>query len=215
MASDEKTLWGIHARAAVDGQDLFRREGIVAIGWPVIGDLTAVPKSRAAFRETVQSAYPHYKPGAVPVHAGTLYKFCHEIQVGDYAIYPSKHDRMVNIGIIDSQYEYTSSFDREFPHVRRVRWIKTLPRTGFSQGALYEIGSAVTLFQVRNFADEFLAALEGKAREPEVEDDETVGPVVEDIEETTRDFIGVGGVGRTGGTRSSAAGSNRPSALTQ
>jgi restriction system protein len=36
------------------------------------------------------------------------------------------------------------------------------PRAQFSQPALYETGSALTLFQVSNNAEEFLAALNGK-----------------------------------------------------
>jgi len=32
-----------------------------------------------------------------------------------------------------------------------------VPRTRFSQGALYEIGSAMSLFQVKNYVDKFRA----------------------------------------------------------
>ena len=70
-----------------------------------------------------------------------------------------------------------------------------LLRTAFSQGALYEIGSAVTLFRVRKHDQEFLAALEGRVREtveiePETEElDETAAaedePDAERITETT------------------------------
>jgi restriction system protein len=52
--------------------------------------------------------------------------------------------------------------NREYPHRRRVGWKMHAPRAQFSQPALYEIGSAITLFQVSNNAEEFLAALDGK-----------------------------------------------------
>jgi restriction system protein len=69
-------------------------------------------------------------------------------------------------------------------------WIKHLPRTVFSQGALYEIGSAMTLFTVKNYADEFLAALDNKNR-PQLpdDDDEPVAATAEEIIESTKDFI--------------------------
>jgi restriction system protein len=68
--------------------------------------------------------------------------------------------------------------------------MKTFPRTYFTQGALYEIGSAMSFFQVKTYADEYLAALEGRPKTDEVrEEDETVAYVVEDIVQTTRDFI--------------------------
>jgi restriction system protein len=48
----------------------------------------------------------------------------------------------------------------------------------------------VALFLVRNYAEEFRAALEGKANTPApVAQDETVAAVAEDIEQTTRDFV--------------------------
>jgi restriction system protein len=71
-----------------------------------------------------------------------------------------------------------------------VQWLKHVPRTHFSQGALYEIGSALSLFTVKNYADEFKSAIEGKAEKPApVVGDETVAAVAADIEETTRDFV--------------------------
>ncbi len=40
---------------------------------------------------------------------------------------------------------------------RSVKWARAVPRTRFSQGALYEIGSAMSLFQVKNYVDKFRA----------------------------------------------------------
>lgn len=185
----ELSLWGIHAVPSVDSANLFRKKKVIAIGWGDIGDLKLLAPTRDAFKEIVASTYPNYKPGAIPVHAGTLYKFVHSMAVGDLVVYPSKVDRMVNIGRIEGEYQYNPSMDAAFPNVRPVKWLKSILRTRFSQGALHEIGSAVTLFQVRNFADEFLAILEGDRDVSDVREDETVGIVVEDIEQTTQDFI--------------------------
>ena len=75
----------------------------------------------------------------------------------------------------------------------KVKWLKHLPRTAFSQGALYEIGSALTFFAVKNYADEYLAALNRDFRKNELsmaaEEDESVGATAEEIVETTKDFI--------------------------
>jgi len=74
--------------------------------------------------------------------------------------------------------------------MRAVKWLMSLPRTSFSQGALYELGAAMSLFQVKNYAEEFLAALEGKpATIRKTEEDETVAYIVEEIEQTAHDFI--------------------------
>lgn len=47
----------------------------------------------------------------------------------------------------------------------------------------------MSLFAVKNYAEEYRAAAEGKIEPPPVAQDETVAAVAEDIEETTRDFV--------------------------
>ncbi len=47
----------------------------------------------------------------------------------------------------------------------------------------------MSFFQIKNYADEFLSALEDRIQSTPVNTDETVAEVAEDIEETTQDFI--------------------------
>ena len=105
-------------------------------------------------------------------------------------IFPSKIDRQVNIGVVRGDYVYDPS-QADYVQTRKVQWLKHLPRTAFSQGALYEIGSAMTFFAVKNYADEFMAALDKNFRDDissEAEDD-SVGATADDIIERTKDFI--------------------------
>lgn len=183
----ESVVWGIHAPEALG--DLFLRKNIIAIGWSLMKDLSKIAPNREAYKEAFRQAYPDDKPGAIPINAGTLFKFANEIKVKDYVIYPSKYNRKVNIGRIKDEYRHAPKIDDEYLNVRDVEWLKSFPRSDFSQGALYEIGSFITLFQVRNFADEFLSMLEGELQTVPVEEDESVGLVVADIEGNTQDFI--------------------------
>jgi len=64
--------------------------------------------------------------------------------------------------------------------------VREVPRSQFSQGALYEIGSAMSLFQIKNSAAEFLAALEGTAPPPI---DDGAGPDADEIEQYTRGYV--------------------------
>jgi restriction system protein len=149
------TIWGIH----MEWDNAESPEGAkdIAIGWRALGDLNALPSSRDAFKAAFAAAYPSAKPGAVPVKAGVLYRFAKEMNVGDVIVYPSKADRLVNIGMVEGHYTFLPSMDPQYPHRRRVEWKLHAPRAQFSQPALYEIGSAITLFQVGNNSDEFLA----------------------------------------------------------
>lgn len=186
----EPTVWCIRAGALGEADPIFKK-GYIAIGWEV-GDLSQIPNDPEKFRARVAQAYPDFKPGAVPVVAGILRRFAYEVKPGDYVVYPSKLDRQIYVGRVTSDYRYDLSVDREYCDLHRVEWRKTFPRTRFSQGALYEIGGLMTLFQIRNYADEFVAALESKtpsvAPTPAVED-ETVPQVAASIEDNTRDYI--------------------------
>lgn len=185
----EPTMWGIHAGKTGDADTLFLKKNFVAVGWIKIGNLAQIKPDREAFKEKVAEAYPDKKPGAIANNAGQLFRFVHEMKNGDIVIYPSKHDRQIHIGQITGPYKYEPSIEAGYPNLRPVKWLRTLPRTHFTQGALYEIGSAMSLFQVKNYADEFRLALEGKVDPVPVKADESVKPVADDIEETTRDFV--------------------------
>jgi restriction system protein len=190
MKPNEANLWGIHAGKTGDADSLFLKKNCVALGWQKMGDLAAIKADREAFKAKVAATYPDAKPGAIPNNAGQLFRFVHEMKAGDWVIYPSKRDRLIHLGRVEGGYEYDPKTEPGYPHRRAVKWLKAVPRTHFSQGALYEIGSAISFFMVKNYADEYRAALEGKAAAPApVAQDETVAAVAEDIEETTRDFV--------------------------
>lgn len=59
-----------------------------------------------------------------------LFRFMHEAQIGDYVIFPSKSDRKINIGVIESDYHYAPSAG-EYVQQRNVKWLRHLPRTFF------------------------------------------------------------------------------------
>ena len=181
---EETKLWGIHTQ----NDKLFLQDNVIAIGWKEMGDLSALNPERESFRKKYIATYPDSKKGNVATSSGMLYRFVHEIQIGDYVVFPSKTDRMVNIGVVEGKYKYVPDA-AEYTQRRSVRWIKHLPRTTFSQGALYEIGSALSLFAVKNYADEFMAALDKGFKKDSQTEDESVGATAEEIIESTKDFI--------------------------
>ena len=179
-------IWGIHTM----DDSLFLNQNIIAIGWDAIGDLSRIEPTREAYKNEYIRAYPNAKKGSVATGAGMLYRFSCEMQKGDYIVFPSKIDRKINIGIVESDYFHDDAAAM-YPNQRKVKWLKHLPRTAFSQGALYEVGSALSFFQVKNYSDEFLKALDRNftGNNLESETDETVARTAEEIIESTKDFI--------------------------
>ena len=187
MPTEEKRIWGIHTR---DDQ-LFLDQSVIAIGWREMGNLAEIKADREAFRVHFTERFPNAKKGSIATSSGMLYRFCHEVQVGDYIVFPSKSDRKINLGIVESDYFYEPDA-KQYVQQRKVKWLNHLPRTAFTQGALYEVGSALTFFQVKNYADEYLAAIHkkhGTVSSLNNEEDDSVGATAEDIIETTKDYI--------------------------
>jgi restriction system protein len=63
-----------------------------------MGDLSAISVSYDAFKETYIVAYPDTQKGSIGTSSGMLYRFVHEVQKGNYVVFPSKIDRKINIG---------------------------------------------------------------------------------------------------------------------
>jgi len=193
------TVWGVHN----DHPELdLIGNGFVGIGWDDIGDLTSIGSDKEALKQRIAEIRPEAKPGAIPVWAGVLLRFRFEMQVSDLVVYPYKPDSTLNFGRIESDYYYDPSAPMH-RNRRKVDSLKTgVPRAEFSKSARYEVGSAVTLFRVKNHDREFIDFVEGGAGARDAASGSTVAisadqaaahaedePNAERIEEYTRDFV--------------------------
>lgn len=61
MSSKEQIVWGIHAGRTGDADTLFLKHKVVALGWSQMGDMSALPADREAFKKRVTEAYPGRK----------------------------------------------------------------------------------------------------------------------------------------------------------
>lgn len=183
----EKTIWGVHMDWSLELEPV--EKGYIAIGWDKLGDLSNLQASRDAFKAAVASAYREKKPGAIPVDAGILFRFVYEMKKDDFVVYPSKPNRMVNLGVIEGDYKFESANLNRYPNRRRVKWLRQMPRTDFSLDALHEIGAFISLFKIANNADEFSGAFDGKET-PKIEAElDEAGAISSQAEESAADFI--------------------------
>ena len=191
------TLWGLHMPEDIGGDAL--EQGYVAIGWSELGELSPLPNEREAVKAALTSVYPDKKAGGIPVEAGVIIRFLHVMKEGDYIVYPSKHDRQVNIGKVAGPVTYHPGVEDEpndYPNRRKVDWVRSFPRSDFSQSALYEIGSFLTLFLVKNHKMEFLAKIDpsftpvpSEDEAPTPDDDSVTSNVSRQAVETTQDYV--------------------------
>ena len=186
-------VWGVHMPKQVG--DLPLEQGFVSMGWHEIGNIFDLPDDRDAYKAAVARTYPELKAGSVPVTGGVIYRFTHVVKAGDYVVYPSKHDGRVNIGVFTEAIQRVDMGDDgtdELTHRRGVKWLESFPRSDFTQAALYEIGSFITLFAVSKHAAEFLAKVGVKSDDPDDDapnDEQVTQQVSEQAEQTTHDFV--------------------------
>ena len=186
-----RRIWCVRAGARGEADALFLKKNQIAISFAEVDDdATKLPAARAAFKDAFARAAPTAPQGSIPVAAGQLFRFVHEVSIGDYIIYPRKSDRTLRWGEVVEPYVFEADGASAFAHRRGVRWLGTLARDAFTQGALYELGSMLVLFEAKAFADEFRRKFgdPGGSRETDAGEGGE-GEIMRDIEETTRDFI--------------------------
>lgn len=185
-------MWMVRAE---EGSRLFQPfldQGVVAIGWADVGDLSVL-KSREEILEKVEENWPEWKPQAKFNAAGMLYRFAHQMQPGDWVVTYNKIQRIYAVGKITGPYQFSPSFDEEDPNLRPVEWReKKLSRDNLLTGTRNSLGSTLTLFLVPEDAqNDVLHAIEHGAA-PAVEDavpEEEEEDLLQDIEARSLEFI--------------------------
>ncbi|HEX6781558.1 MAG TPA: restriction endonuclease [Solirubrobacterales bacterium] len=183
-------LWGLHHRGAYE----LVSAGCIAVGWPDAGDLTELPDDREAFKACLRETFPERSAAWVANAAGQLLRFRHVMQVGELVVYSRKADRTINIGRIAGGYVYEPQIWGRYPNRRAVDWLQTeIPRDRFSSGCLYEIGSALSVYTIKEHAAEVLAALDGGAGTvPEAAGEDSSAPELEPVSEDEPDVERIG-----------------------
>lgn len=97
-------------------------QGVVAMGWRRIGDLTG-DHSHRAINSLVDGAYPEFSARSRQEYGAQLYAFRSRMRVGDYVVLVRRHAPDLAIGTVRGDYGYRP--DLPAAHVRPVRWVRT------------------------------------------------------------------------------------------
>ena len=154
-----------------DADVLFMNHRCIALGWPLIGDLTQLPTTREAFKHRLSDLYKPFgnlTDDRIRSGSGALYKFLVEIEVGDVVVYRSTYDEQLFIGEVTGEYEFDVEEQPAYPdarHRRGVSWYQ--PRGYFSDSAQKAASVRQSLRQITDKAtvQEFLKALKNAKAE--------------------------------------------------
>jgi restriction system protein len=157
--------WMVRAGEENELGELVEEKGAIAVGSRKVGDLSTL-QTRQQFRERYHKAYPDLSGAVIAIKSGELYRFATKITEGEYIVTPLEAAKEVLIGLVDGPYEYrTDLFGKDYPHVRRARWLKRVPWDSFGAPARDAMGSALTVSRMDDFGAEIheLATSTGQA----------------------------------------------------
>lgn len=139
---------------------LFLNNGVVALGWSTLGDLTG--KSRNQIKEMVMDSYPNER--AIYQWSGIIDAFVNIMKKGDFVITYDKSSRNYYVGEITSDYYYEPKLDKDYPNYRKVIWNnKVISRDDLSSSSKNSLGGTLTVFHVSHDAEvEFFNILKSK-----------------------------------------------------
>lgn len=102
-----------------DKWEEFYREGIMAIGWSDIGDLSTF-SSKDAMKAKMREVYDatlSYKNAA---HA--TWQFAKEMKIGDVVFVKKGRNQLIGRGVVTSDYRFDDSRTDDYCNVRSVKW---------------------------------------------------------------------------------------------
>ena len=134
----------------------FLERGVVAIGWPQLGDLSRY-ESREAIREALPRKFPGLSQSAAAVWTDNLFGFSRELPESDFVITYDPNERLYAVGKIAGEYTYDPEFfgfrENNFPNLIRVNWNPVrFSRSELSGSAQSALGLRPTVFQVNDKA---------------------------------------------------------------
>ena len=189
------TLWLVRCGSRGEGENYAFTNNVVGIGWPELGDLSAV-HSLEAVKQRLGEQYPDAKQSRITNWAGQIDAFTRRIKEGDLVALPLKTAPAVAFGRVRGGYRFDVKAPEQIRHQRSVQWIREdIPRSEIDQDLLFSLGAYMTVCQIkRNNAEKRIEAL--LAGKPAVESaphkvpsDEGDGSAPVDFDRLSRDQI--------------------------
>ncbi len=181
------SLWLVRAGRHGEQEQGALEHNVVTIGWNEFSDLSDI-KTRDELAELYSRINPAAKKMQAANEVGQIWRFLREIQKDDLVALPLKTQSAIAIGKVLGEYEY-KELTANIKHIRRVKWLKTIPRSAFDQDILYSLGAFMTVCQIsRNDAENRVKELLQKEAIDVGKETEVTEEVI-DIEEYARDQI--------------------------
>ncbi len=163
MSDESIPVWRVHmgrpGGRAMNGfaerADDLQCQGYVAVGWPELGDMSTLLPERDDFRRSYRERFsPNQSIHSEAAAVGMLFRFVHEMKIGDLIVSPSPTGGPIRVGRIADHYKYDSGLWADYPNVRQVKWIANVARGDLDPGSRKSLRTQRSLFRFQAGADE-------------------------------------------------------------
>ncbi len=145
-------IWVVRAGRHGEQQVIALQESVVCHAWNELPDCSSYA-TKDELRKVYEQANPNEKARQVIAGLGQVWRFAHGIKIGDIVALPLRTESAFAFGRVTGEYEY-KELASNVRHIRRVKWLKTVPRSVFPKDILFSMNSALTIFKVtRNDAE--------------------------------------------------------------
>lgn len=143
-------LFGIHIQGKNDA--LSETNPHICIGWSAMGDMGSVESFEAL--ATLYDQHINKTPRGRGQDLGQIWRFLHDMQIGDYVIYSESN--CFHIGRIISDYNYNAveydAQDPDYKNERKVKWLKTnIDRTILSKAFNSALKAGMSLWTLNDY----------------------------------------------------------------
>ncbi len=117
---DGMKIWTFSSGEKASKWNEFKTEGIIAIGWDDVGDLTEY-RSKSEIKNKLNQLYGTKSSHVNDSHA--LWQFNNDIKIGDYIIAKKGSKTILGLGVVTSDYSFDNQRN-DFKHIRKIEWKK-------------------------------------------------------------------------------------------
>ena len=152
---DQPTVWGVFVGDNGDQLESLNSkngpfppepgsEGLIAIGWPAIGDMRLYKDNYSDFVEKFRVVYPsEHGERTFKTQANMPWNFAYLMKQGDWVLCPSSATGLLLVGKITG--DYKSDFHKpkkraDFVHLREVSWLYIVGASDPRYEKLHRIG---------------------------------------------------------------------------
>lgn len=177
------------SRQAREQEEGVLANNVVSIGWNDLPDLSKIEAKEELEKLYIEN-YGAQKKFHLSNVIGQIWTFVKKINKGDLVALPLKRKSGIAIGEIIGDYQF-KEIQPNIKHIRKVKWIKTFPRSSFDQDILYSLGAFLTVGRVRreDAEERVRGMLKGETTLRKLEEDAEIETSDLDLEQYSKDQL--------------------------